>query len=302
MAIEFRCVCSIHYRVDQKYAGKQTKCPACGVVMMVPLDTPPPLNDRWYCRICDTEQGPYSSAKLRGLANEGALLPNHLVRKGSAGKWVPASRIKNLFDGRTAPASQNDTYAIARDHSPPNQTTPPENRPKAKCSSCGEELRDILIAGRATDRTLCVSCSPPDGVCPECGKKLRTNKACQCPHCMASWHGVQPSNALRKGTVSSSKCMTCRQKLRNILSEEKATGKTLCVMCHPPNGVCPECGQKLLARESQNCLRCKASWHGDSEENSPEDDEPSDGSAGEKAGGVAADVAVDFILGALFGG
>jgi hypothetical protein len=51
----------------------------------------------WYCQINGREYGPFDSAKLRALANEKKILPEHLVRQSPADPWVPANRVTGLF-------------------------------------------------------------------------------------------------------------------------------------------------------------------------------------------------------------
>ena len=52
----------------------------------------------WYHRVDGVEYGPESAATLRDYAKSGLLSRTHDVRKGSTGDWVPASRVKGLFD------------------------------------------------------------------------------------------------------------------------------------------------------------------------------------------------------------
>ena len=62
----------------------------------------------WYCQINGREYGPIESAKLRSLANEKKILPEHLVRQSPVDPWVPASRIVGLFP----PASEDRSKAV----------------------------------------------------------------------------------------------------------------------------------------------------------------------------------------------
>jgi hypothetical protein len=56
------------------------------------------------------------------------------------------------------------------------------------CSKCGSVKSEIFIRGEATGTLLCLKCTPPGGVCPACGKRLRTTSSMQCRHCKADWH------------------------------------------------------------------------------------------------------------------
>jgi uncharacterized tellurite resistance protein B-like protein len=51
----------------------------------------------WYCQINGREYGPFDSSKLRALANEKKIRPEHLVRQSPADPWVPANRVTGLF-------------------------------------------------------------------------------------------------------------------------------------------------------------------------------------------------------------
>lgn len=51
----------------------------------------------WYCQINGREYGPFDSSKLRALAHEKKILPEHLVRQSQSAPWVPASRVTGLF-------------------------------------------------------------------------------------------------------------------------------------------------------------------------------------------------------------
>jgi Zn-dependent protease with chaperone function len=57
----------------------------------------------WYCQVDGRERGPYSSEQLRGLVAAGQLAPDHLVRKLPQADWLPASRVRGLFEA-TPPA------------------------------------------------------------------------------------------------------------------------------------------------------------------------------------------------------
>jgi DNA-directed RNA polymerase subunit RPC12/RpoP len=65
---------------------------------------------------------------------------------------------------------------------------PPEQN--ADCRTCGSPVRRVRAAGKPTQKTLCVICSPPNGYCPLCGGTLRKPQSQQCMHCKKSWHGA----------------------------------------------------------------------------------------------------------------
>lgn len=56
---------------------------------------------QWDCKIAGREVGPLSSQQVVEMARTGQLRPDDLVRKGSAGQWVEARRIKGLAFAET---------------------------------------------------------------------------------------------------------------------------------------------------------------------------------------------------------
>jgi hypothetical protein len=73
----------------------------------------------WYLKIADKEAspwiwstvGPVSAQELRTMAGKGEITPEDLVRRGSEGAWVPASRVKGLLSGAAA-ADETPSEAI----------------------------------------------------------------------------------------------------------------------------------------------------------------------------------------------
>lgn len=45
MSIEFACDCGKQFRVSEEYAGKRTKCPTCGIALVVPAMPESPADD-----------------------------------------------------------------------------------------------------------------------------------------------------------------------------------------------------------------------------------------------------------------
>lgn len=52
----------------------------------------------WYVRSASKAHGPFSSTQLRKLATDGKILQETPVRLGEEGKWVPARKVKGLFE------------------------------------------------------------------------------------------------------------------------------------------------------------------------------------------------------------
>jgi Zn-dependent protease with chaperone function len=52
----------------------------------------------WFCQVEGREFGPLTADQLRGFAREGRLRRDGFVRKGPSPDWVPATKVKGLFD------------------------------------------------------------------------------------------------------------------------------------------------------------------------------------------------------------
>jgi hypothetical protein len=65
----------------------------------------------WFCKIGGKEVGPLSGQQLKDLVTQGRLLPEHPIRRGGDGPWVPAGRVKGLFPAGQAPASHSGRRA-----------------------------------------------------------------------------------------------------------------------------------------------------------------------------------------------
>ncbi len=80
----------------------------------------------WFCKIGEKKVGPLSAQQLKTIVAKGQLKPEHLVRRGSEGPWVPAGRIKGLFP--EAPAGN----AQSKDKKPPQSAAAPLPKAAAK--------------------------------------------------------------------------------------------------------------------------------------------------------------------------
>jgi len=54
------------------------------------------MADAWYVRIGPKEYGPLTPEELKRMAKNGSLLPDSLVKKTEAGKWIAANKVKGL--------------------------------------------------------------------------------------------------------------------------------------------------------------------------------------------------------------
>lgn len=66
----------------------------------------------WFWKISGKELGPLSSLQLKAMAEKGRLKPEHPVRQGAEGAWVPAGRVKGLFAQEVSPAAVSDSTDV----------------------------------------------------------------------------------------------------------------------------------------------------------------------------------------------
>ena len=88
----------------------------------------------WFCKIGDKKVGPLNNQQLKTIVAKGQLRPEHLVRRGSEGPWVPAGRIKGLFvpgasggqpQGKASPASAKPLPKAAKSAAAPTAKAGP---------------------------------------------------------------------------------------------------------------------------------------------------------------------------------
>jgi hypothetical protein len=92
------------------------------------------MSEGWFCKIGEKKIGPLSVQQLKTIAARGQLRAEHLVRRGDAGPWVPAGRVKGLFpekpsagEGQPAAAKPAQAKTVARAApAPPASELPPE--------------------------------------------------------------------------------------------------------------------------------------------------------------------------------
>ena len=93
----------------------------------------------WFCKIGEKKFGPLNGQQLKTIVAKGQLKPEHLVRRGSEGPWVPAGRIKGLFPegpagkaqspGKKPPKAKAGSLPTAAEApAPPAADIPPELR------------------------------------------------------------------------------------------------------------------------------------------------------------------------------
>jgi len=79
------------------------------------------MSEEWYYMSNGQQQGPISAIALRQMAAVGMLLPEDMVTKSGMASWVPASRVKGLFQ---VPAQVSPSTAATPASVPSNQSQP----------------------------------------------------------------------------------------------------------------------------------------------------------------------------------
>lgn len=64
------------------------------------------MDVEWFCQLMGEEVGPLTTAQLIEMAKKHQIDPVDMVRKGRKRQWVPASKIKGLFEEEAAPPSE----------------------------------------------------------------------------------------------------------------------------------------------------------------------------------------------------
>ena len=79
------------------------------------------MSEEWYYMSNGQQQGPISAIALRQMASVGMLLPEDMVTKSGMASWVPASRVKGLFQvsAQVSPSTASPPASV-----PPNQSQP----------------------------------------------------------------------------------------------------------------------------------------------------------------------------------
>ena len=83
------------------------------------------MANSWKCIVSGQEYGPLTDQELRNLARGGTLKPTDMVVRDGTRNWVPASKVKGLFDVPVAkvvsePASREDEHAGSEPSPPPS--------------------------------------------------------------------------------------------------------------------------------------------------------------------------------------
>ncbi len=61
------------------------------------------MDTGWYVNSDSGVKGPFAAAALKGMAQQGEVVPSTMVRHGTDGNWVAASHVKGLFGPQAEP-------------------------------------------------------------------------------------------------------------------------------------------------------------------------------------------------------
>lgn len=232
MDVDFYCLhCKQALSADEQTAGKQVKCPSCGVPLLVPKKTAKPKN--------------LSAEDTQGVRRFNCPSCKQTLK-------APAEMVGQLMDCPSCKNTIEVPYPPPPVPTPAKQQTPREQ--SIKCVGCGEVL--------ATDTVLCTSCgtnqktgqklqlqaeeptsdepsqSEPSGsrACPFCGETILI-VAIKCKHCGEFLDERQPTPQLKIKTVD-----------RPVSVEATASAEA-------ELKACPSCEQKNWSTASR-CKRC----------------------------------------------
>ena len=135
------------------------------------------MSAEWFCQIAGTELGPLSSQQVKAMVAKGRLLPDDVIRRGTEGPWIPASRVKGLFpqqQGQSAPGTvvekPSQTKKVAKQLPVARQATagakPGADTPRPT-RAAGQPAGKAAPAGKPAPKTDSKAPAPPPGEFPD---------------------------------------------------------------------------------------------------------------------------------------
>ena len=83
------------------------------------------MPNKWYVQITGEELGPLSDDDLRAMAFKRQLTPDDLVRKDASANWVPAAKVRGLFQLEAMSIAVSGTAALRTKIADAGQSAPP---------------------------------------------------------------------------------------------------------------------------------------------------------------------------------
>ena len=121
------------------------------------------MSKQWYCQLMGSELGPYTSAELVDLVRKRQLMQDGLVRQGNS-DWVPAYKVKGLFEAASRPPTKPRKAAMTEPSRPEPEETPVE--PGRDAAAVAE---DVIAAVERVERQIgwfCISSGEKLGPMP----------------------------------------------------------------------------------------------------------------------------------------
>ena len=106
------------------------------------------MAEEWYVKLGSAVKGPMDATKLRALVLRGLVTPEVEVRKGSS-RWVPAGKVRGLFERRKAEESQDESVQAASPLWPGWEGFTTESPPEAAVAPEADPLRALGLQGVA---------------------------------------------------------------------------------------------------------------------------------------------------------
>lgn len=97
------------------------------------------MSQQWYVRTSKADRGPYSTEKLRRLADEGRVKPATLVSRDGE-KWIKASQIRGLEFGNVKRANKRRAANAESEQEPPTHVPWYEGQSAARKAQAYSQL------------------------------------------------------------------------------------------------------------------------------------------------------------------
>jgi RNA polymerase subunit RPABC4/transcription elongation factor Spt4 len=127
------------------------------------------MPNEWYIIVNGKEIGPLSDDGLREMVATRQLTPDDLVRKWQFGDWVPAAKVRCLFQLNAVPTAKA-------------MTTQPSSHPKTITTQLATQSDSLTADDQFGPVSASTNASTRLTPCPDCGRLISKN-ATSCPNC-----------------------------------------------------------------------------------------------------------------------
>ncbi len=77
----------------------------------------------WFCQLMGSELGPFTPSQLVEMARKHQITPEDMIKRGRGGEWVPAYRVKGLFEAAAKPPSAKPVEDANKKNSKPTMAS-----------------------------------------------------------------------------------------------------------------------------------------------------------------------------------